>query len=400
MESYHYSTDEYGKEHYKQYNLHNIYNYYENKMTHDFIEQKLNRRPYVVSRSTSPGCGRHVSKWLGDNFASWTHMRMSIVGMLNFQIFGVPHVGADICGFVGNPDAELCARWYQLGAFSPFTRNQNFVTMIPQEPYEFGGIVVEAARNSILQKYSIARYYYNNMFDIAINGGMLVRALFYDYPSDAEAYATKELTFLIGKGILVVPILFPGAKNVSVYLPPSIWYDLRNYSQVSDITKSHNISFEASYLSTIVLIKGGEIIPFQDALRYNTKRIRDLDSLPTVLLVALDENETARGKLIVDNTDEPYTIRELAYRQYSFSFDNRALKFSKIADNIEQRYGYEILEAIVIMGAIQFNQSTEAFVEYNNGDSATCQCKFFTGNNTLQIQLKADIRTIKEISIR
>ncbi len=34
---------------------------------------------------------------LGDNLATWTDMYYSIPGVLTFQMFGIPFVGADIC---------------------------------------------------------------------------------------------------------------------------------------------------------------------------------------------------------------------------------------------------------------------------------------------------------------
>ena len=46
----------------------------------------------MVSRSTFPGSGERAGHWLGDNFAEWPMLHQSIVGMLEFNLFGIPYV--------------------------------------------------------------------------------------------------------------------------------------------------------------------------------------------------------------------------------------------------------------------------------------------------------------------
>ena len=69
----------------------------------------------IISRSTFATSGQFSGHWLGDNKSGWKHLKYNIIGMLEFNLFGIPYVGADICGFLENRTEQMCQRWMQLG---------------------------------------------------------------------------------------------------------------------------------------------------------------------------------------------------------------------------------------------------------------------------------------------
>ncbi len=131
------------------YNTHSMYGWWEAVATKPAVRQVVGDRSFVLSRSTFVGGGQHTAHWLGDNFSEWDNLKYSITGILEFNHFGFPMVGADICGFNGNTTEELCARWHLLGAFYPFSRNHNHADSLEQDPGIWPGTVAVNAKYSL-----------------------------------------------------------------------------------------------------------------------------------------------------------------------------------------------------------------------------------------------------------
>lgn len=139
--------------------VHNMWGLMEEKATHlALLSIAPTKRPFLISRSTFPSSGKWTGHWLGDNFSKWAYMHYNIQGALQFQLFQVPMVGADTCGFNDNTDEELCNRWMQLSAFMPFYRNHNVMGAISQEPYRWDSVAA-ASRTAIAVRYGLLPYW-------------------------------------------------------------------------------------------------------------------------------------------------------------------------------------------------------------------------------------------------
>lgn len=171
----------------------------------------LGKRPLILSRSSYVSSGRYTAHWTGDNTSKWSHLRRSIIGMLQFNIFGIPWVGADICGFQLNTTPELCLRWSQVGALYPFSRNHNDIpNTVDQDPgawMESGHPDVTKAANASLQfRYAHLHYYYTLFYKAHTKGSTVIRPVFHEYPHDTRTYDLNE-QFMVGSSILVAPFL-------------------------------------------------------------------------------------------------------------------------------------------------------------------------------------------------
>ncbi|KIH59312.1 glycosyl hydrolase, family 31 [Ancylostoma duodenale] len=237
------------------YNVKGLYGLHEAEVTLAAQYAATNRRGAVVSRSTFASAGRYAGHWLGDNSANWEDLQTSVIGAQEFNMFGIPYIGSDICGFFGDATEELCLRWQQMGAFHKFMRNHNAKGQAPQDPAKWPS-VAEAAKKATLFRYYYLPYLYSVFFAVSMNGGTVVRPVFFEFSMDKETHNLGH-QFLWGSSMMVAPVLHKGATTVDAYLPDDVWYSLYDYKYAHLIPPGYS-TFPAPWTSLIpVFVRGG-----------------------------------------------------------------------------------------------------------------------------------------------
>jgi len=307
-----------------EYDVHNLYGHMEAIATREAL-LKINptNKPFLIGRSTFIGSGVLEGHWTGDNYSNWEYLYWSIPHILSFQLFGIPFVGADICGFNGNTQEELCARWMELGAFYPFSRNHNTIGADSQEAYRWKS-VAESSRKALEIRYTLLPYWYTLFYQANSKGTPVLRSLIWEWPNE-NSFLNNDKQFLLGSSILVTPVLTQGATSVDATIPPGIWYDWYDYKAIKGMKET---TLDAPLGKINVHIRGGSIIPIQKP-SYTTAESR---KNPFKLIIALDENRKAKGNLYLDDGDSLQVGEAYSY-----------LEFEALGDTLVGRghFGYQ-----------------------------------------------------------
>lgn len=251
----------------------NAYGLIMSKATYESTKKLMNnQRPFVLTRASYSGIQKYSAQWTGDNVSSDEHMLLGCRLLNSMGLSGVPYVGMDIGGFMGNPSPELFVRWMSLGVYSPLFRNHTHIGYNYREPWLFGEFNTDKIRKILEQRYQLLPYLYTSFFQSHITGMPINRMLPIDYTYDEKVYENKfENQFLFGDNMLVAPC----ASNqmvTEVYLPgKAVWYKFGS----DEMYEGGKQYFVASPIENLpVFIKSGAIIPMQSIVQ-NTKEVGD-----------------------------------------------------------------------------------------------------------------------------
>jgi alpha-D-xyloside xylohydrolase len=260
------------------------------------------QRVFVLTRSGFGGIQRYATAtWSGDTTATWSGMAKQIAAGLGYCISGTPYWTMDIGGYTMEnrfsarnpaPEAaeewrELNARWFEFGAFCPFTRLHG--ELKNREPWEFGGDTSPAGQAIVKfdrLRYRLLPYIYSLAGATAHDAGTMMRPLVMDFPQDAAAREVAD-QYMFGPAFMVAPVTTYQARSRSVHLPETKggWYDFWSGASVAG---GQTLDAPAPYDAMPLFVRAGSIIPFGPDLQYTGEKPAD----PITLCVYAGANGT------------------------------------------------------------------------------------------------------------
>ena len=264
------------------------------------LEYAPNKRPYLISRSGSPGMNRYVQTWSGDNRTSWNTLRYNIKMGLGMSLSALYNVGHDVGGFSGEkPDPELFVRWVQNGVMHPrFTIHSWNDDKTVNEPWMYPQ-VTNIIRDAIELRYVLMPYLYNTLWKAHQDNEPILRPTFLDHEHDKNTFAEND-DYLLGEDLLVASVVEPNQRVRDVYLPQNFagWYDFYTHKWFNGGEK---ITVDTPLERIPLFLRAGSVIPMARKGHKNTLSddYRELLIMPFI-------NQGERNITVFDDDGESF----------------------------------------------------------------------------------------------
>jgi len=176
----------------------------------DGIDNGIRKRPMDAAAHRFP------FQWTGDIGPGWEFLRRGVENAVHAGVQSLfPYMSEDLGGHISNPTPEQYIRWIEYGALSPIYR-PHCTHNLERMPWVFGPEAENVARRFLDMRYRLLPVFYAAAHNNYETGEPLLRRLDLDFPQFAEA--SREDEFLLGKNILVAPVL-----QGSLQIVPAGW---------------------------------------------------------------------------------------------------------------------------------------------------------------------------------
>lgn len=239
------------------------------------------KRTMILTRSGFSGLQRYAAAtWSGDVGNDWETLRRQIAAGLNYMAAGLPWWTYDAGGFFrpGNGQytskdyQERFLRWFQAATFLPLQRVHGYQT--DTEFWNYGKDVTAIARQYLDFRYRMLPYIYSEAAAVTFRGSTLMRPFVMDFADDSKALECRH-SYMFGPSLLVAPVVYPGLKEASVYLPGNGtgWYDFWSGKKFNG---GNTVSIPVSLEKIPLFVKEGSIIPLGEPKQHTGEKKDDV----------------------------------------------------------------------------------------------------------------------------
>ena len=306
---------------------HNVYGEHMVKSLLGIYEEQ-NIRPYIFSRAASATTAKYAFVWNGDNASIWHHLKLSIPQILSLSLSNFMLNGVDVGGFNLDTNKQLYCRWIESAVFTPFLRNHSSIGTKKQEPYSFDEEAKEISKRYISLRYTFAPYLYNLVYRINKYGELFASPMFYHYQDDLNCLDIND-QYMVGKNIIVAPIVDKDTYKRIVYLPKGEWINIINNNKYEG---NNYYIVDMPLGETGIFIKNDSIIPMIN----NTLHL-DKEKIDTLVLKIYGNT----GKCeIYDDDGVSMDYKKDIYNLYYVEYYNNTLSFKTYYHNYNTSYKY------------------------------------------------------------
>ena len=328
-----------------------LINIYQSKHSFNYIKS-LKKRPFIISQSNSFGSGKYSFHWFGNYKSLNEYLKYSISSIFTYNIFGIPFTGADICGTHKTANPNLCLRWYNIGAFYPFMRNNFHLTQKEKEkyPWSFGPEIENIIKRDIKVRYSLLRYFYSQLFLISLNEkGGLFKPVMFEFPNEAESYMDDiENRIMIGEALLLCPFFDNEENDKEFFFPNGNWNKYPNGENIINYNDNNRkIKLSGKKEELHLFLRGGYIIPMQDTLNNYISNTFYLRLEKINLIINPDSYGYSKGIIFFDN-DDIDTLENNTFIRVNLEFKEKILKIKVQFNDMKYIYKDDILNSIEI----------------------------------------------------
>lgn len=209
---------------------------------------------------------RSALAFTGDTWGTWNTLADEAQLSQDEGSIGQDYVSDDIGSFLGQPsggandDDDLYLRWLQLGTFQPVMREHSNAGQNARLPWEYDAPTKAIGDQFLQLREQLVPYLYTLSHQATTTGLPMTRALYLDYPGQANAY-NFPAEYTLGPDMLVAPVTTPGqVATTKVWFPPGKWTD---WFTGATFTGPSAQTLEVPANRMPVFVRAGGIVPLQ-----------------------------------------------------------------------------------------------------------------------------------------